>query len=135
MKDFGKRLWVEKGDGDPALIGSQCADCGFKAFPARRICARCQSEKQTELILSSYGAIYSYTKVCIKSPVVDEIPYLVGYVLLEDGLVAPARLRGSVDQVDIGTPVVLEIATANQAPEDGEYIGYFFRPVKEGRDE
>jgi len=127
VKSVQETIWVQE-PGGPALFGSRCGDCGLKAFPARRVCAKCFSENQSAVVLSRYGSIYSFTRVFIKTPLFGEVPYAVGYVLLADGLTVPARLRCSGEFLKIGSPVVMEIETNSEKQENAGNDGYYFRP-------
>jgi uncharacterized OB-fold protein len=130
-KTVQENLWKEGPEG-PALIGSRCEDCGAKAFPARRICPRCHSAGQSASALSRRGKIYSFTRIFIKSPVVAEVPYAVGYVLLEDGITVPARLVGPGETLKIGLPVVLEAGMTGKEPGDDENSVYCFKLEETG---
>ncbi len=123
--------FLVEGTQGPALLGSRCEECGFKAFPARKICPRCYSDKQAGAALSRRGKIHSFTRIFIKSPAVTETPYAVGYVLLEDGITVPARLLSSGDNLKIGLPVVLAGKITGQESSKEEADAYFFRPETE----
>jgi len=122
---------LTEGPQGPVLLGSRCEECGFKAFPARKICPRCYSDKQAGAALSRRGKIHSFTRIFIKSPAIAETPYAVGYVLLEDGITVPARLLCSGEDPRIGLSVVLASGSTGQGPGKEEADAYFFRPETE----
>ncbi len=126
-------LWGKTAEGD-TLLGSCCSNCGVKAFPHRKVCPRCCSEQQTQIPLSRRGKIYSYTRIFIEMPAMDEAHYLVGYVLLEDGITVPARLRYFDDNPEIGTTVVLETGITGKNAVGEGITGYYFRPEKGGEE-
>lgn len=123
-------LWQEE-LGVPSLNGSQCLHCGSKYFPERKICPKCYRDKLSTVLLSSSGIVFSCTQVFIKSKLIPEQPYTVGYVLLEDGITVPARLMGDQDKLDIGLPVTLAVGVTGKNSEGEEVIGYYFQPPKE----
>jgi len=45
----------------PQLIGTKCDDCGAVTFPAQTRCARCSSQKMTELLLPTRGTVIAWT--------------------------------------------------------------------------
>lgn len=123
-------LWQEE-LGEPALIGSQCLQCGSRYFPERKFCSKCFVDKLSTVLLASSGIVFSYTQVFIKSKLIPEQPYTVGYVLLEDGITVPARLMGDKDKLEIGLPVSLAVGVTGKNSEGEEVIGYYFQPPKE----
>ena len=135
-----KKIFVREGlfvdcvppDGKPHLIGSRCATCVEIIFPKSGICPNCQGENMKEVKLSRRGKIYSNTVVMqeprpyYKGPV----PYGLGFVELPDGV----RIQTLFTDCDphilrVGDEVELVIEKLYDT-EDGELIGYKFRPVK-----
>ncbi len=82
--------------------------------------------------MSRQGKVFSYTRIFIDTPVVDEFPYLVAYVLLDDGITVPARLKHFEGSPDVGTPVELEVGVTGRTAAGEEIEGYYFRPEKGG---
>jgi len=117
--------------GEPSLIGSQCLQCGNKYFPERKFCPKCYRDILSTVLLNRSGIVFSCTQVFIKSKLIPEQPYIVGYVLLEDGITVPARLMGDKDKLDIGLPVSLAVGVTGKNSEGEEVIGYYFRPQNE----
>ena len=126
-------LWTDSTDGK-TLLGSCCRDCGAKAFPPRRVCPKCCSKEQGEIPLSRHGKVFSYTCISIKTPAVEEAPYLVGYVLLDDGITVPARLKYFNDDLDVGSRAVLEIGVTGKTAAGKALSGYYFRPEQGGEE-
>ena len=123
-------LWQEE-FGKPLLIASQCLQCESKYFPERKICPKCYSDKLSTVLLASSGIVFSCTQVFVKSKLISEQPYTVGYVLLEDGITVPARLIGDKGKLEIGLPVSLAIGVTGKDSEGEEVIGYYFQPPNE----
>lgn len=95
---------------DGQIVGSECAGCGLAAFPSVRVCRRCQSPNQTSLVLESHGTLYSYSTVHVASG--REVPYLVGYVDLADGVRILAPLQISAEEIRCELPVQLAESTS-----------------------
>ena len=74
------------------LVGMACAECGTKAFPAREVCSACGSDDVEPASLQRSGKLYSFSEVHV-APKGFAIPYVVGYVDLDDGV----RLFGQVE--------------------------------------
>ena len=127
-------LWHEE-QGVFSLIGSRCPQCGGKHFPARQVCSHCYAEDMPVVSFAGKGKIYAFTQVYIKSPLITEHPYAVGYVMLDDGITVPARLIAVTEQPAIGMPVVLEAGRTGQTLEGEEVHSYFFRLLKQGENE
>jgi len=123
-------LWQEE-LGVSSLKGSQCPQCESKYFPERKVCPKCYWDKLSTVLLSGSGIVFSCTQVFIRSKLISEHPYTVGYVLLEDGITVPARLMGDKDKLDIGLPVSLAVGVTGKNSEGEEVIGYYFQPPEE----
>ncbi len=126
-------LWDDSTAGK-VLIGSCCQECGAKAFPCRKICSKCSSEKQTQAPMARRGKVLSFTRILIDIPAVDESPYLVGYVLLDDGISIPARLKSFDNNLDVGSAVVFEVGVTGKTAAGEPITGYYFRPERGGEE-
>ncbi len=80
------------------------------------------------------GKVLSYTRICIDVPAVDEAPYLVGYVLLDDGISVPARLKYFDVNPDVGSAVVFEVGVTGKTAAGEAITGYYFRPERGGEE-
>jgi len=125
-------------DGEPRLIGSQCARCGVVSFPEQGSCPRCTSLEVRRRLLARRGTLWSWTIQCFapKSPpyaVADPDsfePYGVGYVELPGEVRVEARLTvASPDLLRIGMPMELVLVQAPGAADD--VVTYAFGPVEE----
>lgn len=121
-------LWQED-QGVPSLIGSHCPRCGGKFFPVRKVCPHCFAEDIPEISLARRGKVYSFTQVYIKSPLITEHPYTVGYVLLDDGITIPTRFMAGGEKLAIGMTVSLEVGITGKTTDGEEIKSYYFRPL------
>ena len=116
----------------PRLLGSRCTACGTAGFPARPFCPHCRAtDGITGVVLSPQGRVHSFTVVRQAPPGV-EVPYVLAYVDLDDGVRVMAQVAapgpGPSDGrgVEIGTPVRLELAPVATAGQEEELMGYRF---------
>lgn len=116
-------------EGPGRLIGSRCASCGAHYFPGRRACARCLGEDMRTVPLSTEGTVYTYTVVHQSTPAF-EVPYVLGYVDLPEGVRVLGQITGcDPGDVRIGMAVVLTIEPFGEDEEGRELAGYRFRPA------
>ncbi len=117
------------GPGTGHLIGSRCGSCGAHYFPRRQACARCLSPEMETVPLSAEGTLYTYTVVRQSIPVF-EVPYVLGYVDLPEGVRLMSQIAGcDPDDVRIGMPLVLSIEPFGEDEDGNELTGYRFRPA------
>jgi uncharacterized OB-fold protein len=74
------------------LIGSECRSCGQRSWPGRSVCQRCRSADVTPASLATQGRVLTYSTVWVPRPGL-EAPYVLGQVLLDDGVRLFAHLR------------------------------------------
>lgn len=114
-------------DGEIRLLGSSCPGCGAHFFPVREVCARCLTELET-IRLPTEGTLYTYTVVRQSIPAF-EVPYLLGYVDLPEGVRLMGQVTGvEIDEVHIGMRLRLVPADWGLDPEGRRLVGYTFRP-------
>ncbi|GJI90466.1 Zn-ribbon domain-containing OB-fold protein [Duganella hordei] len=103
-------------DGQPHLLGSQCADCGETYFPAADSCTRCRCARMQACDLGRTGVLWSWTvqdflpKAPYNSGETAETfrPYGVGYVQMACGIKVEARLtEADPERLAIGMPMAL----------------------------
>jgi uncharacterized OB-fold protein len=119
----------------PRLLGSRCEDCGEHFFPRRVVCARCLSQRTTDVPLGPRGTLYSYTFVhfpLFGSSRLEHIGYGVGQVDLPEGPRVQFPLAGKQEDYSVGMPVEAEL---DPLREDGErdVVILRFRPVEDAR--
>ncbi len=113
------------------LEAGKCRNCGLIAFPPRIICPACKGRKFEPITLADKGKILTYTIIRVPpQPFVDQAPYAVGIVELDDGV----RLMGQIvdfdfEELKIGRRVKIEFRKIFQDGESGViYYGYKFVP-------
>jgi uncharacterized OB-fold protein len=118
----------------PRLLGSLCPACGEYFFPRRFVCARCLAEGTQDVLLSSRGALYTWTYVYF--PLFggkrgDHAGgYGVGQVDLPEGPRVQAVLSGGPDAFRIGMEMELELETLHEDREGREVVIHRFRPLE-----
>jgi uncharacterized OB-fold protein len=110
---------------------NKCSSCGKINFPPRLICPECQGRKFETTKLAEKGKVLTYTIIRVApQQFVDQAPYAVGIVELEDGV----HLTGQIvdcdfEQVKIGQAVKLEFRKIYDVGESGVICyGYKFVP-------
>lgn len=78
--------------GENCLVGSECANCGQRAWPGRSICQRCGSPDVRDVALSQRGVLVAQTIVHVPLRGIPA-PYVVGRVRLDDGVSLFANVR------------------------------------------
>ena len=113
------------------LEAGQCKGCGKILFPPRLICPACHSREFDPLKLADKGKVITYTVIRVPpQQFVDQSPYAVGIVELDDGV----RLTGQVVDCDfsdlkIGQRVKIEFRKIYDVGESGVICyGYKFVP-------
>lgn len=134
----GLFTWPEE---EPRLIGSRCADCGAKTFPAQGYCPRCTSTAMTEVLLPRTGSLWTWTIQGFrpKSPpyrsddTVDTFePFGVGYVDLDGDLMVEARLtENDPGRLAVGLAMELVVVPLYRQEDGTDVLTYAFRPVEE----
>lgn len=124
-------------DGEPALLGTRCRECGTYFFPRETTFCRnpgCRSTALDEIPLSRRGTVWSYTTNHYPPPapyVAPDpfVPYTVAAVELEDEkLVVLGQVVGDADELRVGTEVVLVLDTLFE-DDDNEYLVWKWSPV------
>ena len=98
-----------------------CEACGKSTFPPKPVCPHCWSDRMAWKDLPARGTLYSWTRIHSAPKVfVDEAPYAVCVVDLENGLRIATRLvdRPGKD-FQCGMPVELVVLRY----EDGPLLG------------
>ena len=119
----------------PRLLGTRCDDCGEHFFPRRAVCAKCLSERTTDVELGPRGTLYSYTFVhfpLFGSMRVEHVGYGVGQVDLPEGPRVQLPLAGKQEEYRVGMTLEAELEPLRE--EDGrEIVIVRFRPVGAAR--
>jgi hypothetical protein len=90
------------------LLAQSCDECGDLRYPVTEICPRCWSDSQSWVPIAPTGELYSYVVYhrALDPSMKDEIPYVVGRVLTDDGVVFTVRLDLEPDEARVGMRLV-----------------------------
>jgi len=86
------------------LVAQKCDACGDLRFPASEICPACWSDSQSWVPVAPTGELYSYVVYhrALDPSMKDEIPYVVGRVLTDDGVIFIVRLDVEPEAARVG---------------------------------
>ena len=120
----------------PKFLGTRCDECGEHFYPRRQVCAKCLSERVTQVEMSPHGTLYSYTFVhfpLFGSMNMEHMDgYGVGQVDLPEGPRIQAPLAGKQGEFRIGQKLQAELDVLR---EDGgnDMVILRFRPLEVAR--
>jgi uncharacterized OB-fold protein len=100
------------------LYVQQCGACAARRYYPRALCPACLSDDTRWVLSSGKGTVYTYTVTYQnQSPGFrDELPYVLAYVELEDGVRMLTNIVGCAPEaVRIGMPV--EVCFDDVTPE------------------
>jgi uncharacterized OB-fold protein len=102
------------------LEAGKCSSCGKVYYPPRRVCP-CGGRDFETVALSDTGKVVTYTIIRVgPSDFVEEVPYGLGIVEVEDGVRLMAQLVDvPLDDIKTGMPVRLEFRKIYQEGEAG----------------
>jgi len=113
------------------LEANKCKSCKTVFFPPRLICPECKKRDFVETKLAEKGEVISYTIIRVPpQQFVDQAPYAVGIVKLDDGV----NLMGQIvdcdfEDIKIGMRVRIEFRKIFNEGESGILCyGYKFVP-------
>ena len=110
---------------------NRCKTCDMTFFPPRPICPECRSQELDETKLAETGKVLTYTIIRVPpKQFVDQAPYAVGIVELEDGVKVTAQIVDcDFETLKVGMKVRLEFRKIFHAGESGIICyGYKFVP-------
>lgn len=86
------------------LVAQKCGNCGDTHYPYVEICPVCWSSDQRWREISTEGELYSYVVYhrALDPSKKDEIPYVIGRVLTDDGPIFNVRLDAALGEVKVG---------------------------------
>ncbi len=117
----------------PRLLGTKCTSCGEHFYPRRAICAKCLSDRTTDVEMDARGTLYSYTFVHLplfgSTNMEHADGYGVGQIDLPEGPRVQAPLAGKQPEFRVGQTVQGEL---NALRQDGanDIVIVRFRPVE-----
>ena len=100
------------------LYVQQCRACGARRHYPRALCPACLSDDTQWVLSSGRGTVYTYTVTYQNQSAGfrDELPYVLAYVELEEGVRMLTNIVGCAPEtVKIGMPV--EVAFDDVTPE------------------
>ena len=113
------------------LEANKCPHCGKIFFPPRLICPECKKAGLEETKLAEKGKVISYTIIRVPpQQFVDQAPYAVGIVELDDGVKITGQIVDcNFEDLAVGKKVKMEFRKVCQEGESGViYYGYKFVP-------
>ena len=113
--------------GVPRLMGGKCASCGALSFPKRKVCGECLAMEIVDAPLSSEGVLYSYSLVH-QAPKGWDLPYVLGYVDLPEGIRILSHIEGALDQLRVDGNVQLGVGRVGTDPVGNVLMSFIFKP-------
>lgn len=127
-KTFRPGEFEIEADGTGHLLGSRCSNCGSHFFPVRQACAGCLGTDLETVRFSTEGTLYTYTVIRQSTPAF-EVPYLLGYVDLPEGVRVMGQLTGTESDIRIGSRMRLVAEPFGTDADGNELLGYRFAPL------
>ncbi len=121
VTDFTRPFWQGLRDGE--LRTTRCRSCSHVMFPPRFVCSNCWGDDLEWIRLQGTGVLRSYTEVwAAPRPFVDDVPYVLGLVDLDEGVRCAARVQEPYDDLvpDLRVSFV-------PVPAEPEYLFAFVR--------
>ena len=129
VKDGFSQLMGRDEDG-PYLTGGRCISCQAVFFPRQSVCPRCTGQDIADTVLSRKGKLYTYTEVFQKPPDYEgSVPYLIGRVLLPEGVFVLAQLDAQKEDLRIDLEMELFVESIYRDEDGGDVWAYKFRPA------
>lgn len=125
-------LLTREGGGDFHLRGSRCRHCGRYFFPSKEVCPSCFDKSAEECALSGRGTLVSWSVSHQASALGLAVPYVFGYVDLEEGPRIYGLIDaqgGSVDDLEKGMALSMEVAFLYKDITGKDLYTYKFRPA------
>ena len=115
------------------LLGQRCRDCGARAFPQRMSCVRCYGHNLDPIPLDRTGRVVTCAVVRqAPSGYHGPLPYVIGNVALDDGVVVISQLVGKpIDEWRAGDAVAACAVRLPVAQGDSTLTVYGFRPAEQ----
>lgn len=117
----------------PHLIGSKCKTCGRFFFPKRIVCYYCKEASLEQVFLSRRGKLEAGTVSHI-APVGFKAPYVVGYVILPEGvrfftqlIVEGVPVEKAQEELKPGRGVELVVEKIREDDRGNDVLGFKFK--------
>jgi len=113
-------------DGDQIwLRGGKCRSCGELSFPLSSICWHCRAEVMEPVRLSRNGKLYAFS-VVHAAPKGWRVPYVLGYVDLDDGIRVIGQIEGDPKKLHPDTAVRLDFGVIRGDADGTPIYSYVF---------
>ncbi|MDB5643148.1 MAG: bnsA [Hyphomicrobiales bacterium] len=119
---------VDRSGGSLRLKGGACRVCQALSFPKAQVCAECLSLEIDDRALSAQGELYAFSRVHM-APQGWDVPYIIGYVDLPEGLRVLAHIDEANGAPRIGDTVRLGEGRVGTDAKGGALTSYVFAPV------
>jgi uncharacterized OB-fold protein len=116
VNDWARPFW--EATRENRLMVQKCKDCEQHIFYPRLACPHCFSDNVEWVDASGKGTVYSYTVVQSNAPsaFVDDIPYVVAVVKLDEGVRMLSNIVGcDPGQVTCDMPVEVTFEKLDEA--------------------
>lgn len=124
--------WSEKfweGTREGKLLIQVCKECDSRIFYPRKFCPECWSEKLDWIAASGKGTVLTFSTAydMVEPKFMDELPYTLAYVDLEEGVRLMTRIVDCKPE-DITFSMAVEVVFHER---EGFFLPYF-RPAADG---
>jgi uncharacterized OB-fold protein len=119
---------VDRSGGFLRLKGGACRVCQALSFPKAQVCAECLSLEIDDRALSAQGELYAFSRVHL-APQGWDVPYIIGYVDLPEGLRVLAHIDETHRAPHIGDTVSLGEGRVGADAKGNALTSYVFAPV------
>jgi len=116
------------------MEAAKCTKCGKIFFPPRLICSECKNREFESIKIADEGKLKTYTVIRVgPTNFVDELPYAVGIVELNDGLSTMMQITDcDPEELSIGMPVKVEFRKVQEEGKAGVLMyGYKAVPIRD----
>lgn len=121
-------LWRDDAAG-PRLVGTSCASCRRRSFPAVDTCPWCGGTEVAAADLATTGTLWAWTAVTAAPPGYSgAIPFGFGVVQLDDGVRVITRLtQADPDALTFGQPMRLVLDVVDHDEEGRNVVTWAFQ--------
>ncbi len=122
---WSERFWERTKQGK--LLVQVCKDCNARIFYPRKACPKCWSRNLDWIEASGKATIFTFSTAysMVEPKFMDELPYTIAYVDLDEGVRMMTRIvECEPQQISFGMKVEVVFH------ERGDFMLPYFRPVK-----
>jgi uncharacterized protein len=125
VQPWSMKFW--EGTKEGKLLIQFCKDCNSNIFYPRKFCPECWSKNLDWKQASGKATIYTFSTAydMVEPKFIDELPYTIAYVDLEEGIRLMTRIvECKPEDIEIGMPVGVVFYPRN------DFVLPYFRPIK-----